>query len=192
MLRVSGYGFPGTGGGPSFDPSGGAHRAVVVLPVASAERAADLCALGGVSATCVPVSGAGVVVVPDGLEGVGPGLAGVDAAERTSRLLRGVDVVLLLVGGGDGAGGAPAPTDGAGQGQGSGEGQVDAQTWRGGQQATGGRPAGLLLASWHDDVLRLLLGRLDPADAPGAVSSAGRGRWSAVRSLLRPRRTPRG
>ncbi|MBF5080980.1 hypothetical protein [Quadrisphaera sp. INWT6] len=185
---MSGYSFPGTGGGPSFDPSEGAHRAVVVLPVASAERAADLCALGGVAATCVPVSGAGVVVVPDAREGVGPGLAGVDAAERTSRLLRGVDVVLLLVGGGDGAGGAPAPGDGAG----SGEGQVDAQTWRGGQQATGGRPAGLLLATWHGDVLRLLLGRLDPADAAGAVSSAGRGRWSAVRSLLRPRRTSRG
>jgi len=189
VLPVSGYSFPGTGGGPSFDPSEGARRAVVVLPVASAERAADLCALGGVSATCVPVAGAGVVVVPDAREGVGPGLAGVDVAERTSRLLRGVDVVLLLVGGGDGAGGAPA-ADGAGQG--SGEGQVDAQTWRGGQQATGGRPAGLLLASWHDDVLRLLLGRLDPADAAGAVSSTGRGRWSAVRSLLRPRRASRG
>jgi len=181
VLRVSGYSFPGTGGGPSSDPSGGAHRAVVVLPVASAERAADLCALGGVSATCVPVAGAGVVVVPDPVGDAGPGLAGIDAAERTSRLLRGVDVVLLLVGGGTGA------EDG-----GTGEGQVDAQTWRGGQQATGGRPAGLLLASWHDDVLRLLLGRLDPAEAPGAVSSAGRGRWSAVRSLLRPRRTPRG
>lgn len=177
---MSGYSIPGTGGGPSSDPSGGAHRAVVVLPLSSAERAADLCALGGVSATCVPVSGAGVVVVPDARDGVGPGLAGVDVAERTSRLLRGVDVVLLLVGGGDGAAG------------GVGEGQVDAQTWRGGQQATGGRPAGLLLASWHGDVLRLLLGRLDPADADGAVSSAGRGRWSAVRSLLRPRRTSRG
>ncbi len=188
MLQVSGYSIPGLGGGPSFDPSEGAHRAVVVLPLASAERAADLCVLGGVSATCVPVSGAGVVVVPDAVDGVGPGLAGVDAAERTSRLLRGVDVVLLLVGGGDGAGGAPSADGDAGPG----EGQVDAQTWRGGQQATGGRPAGLLLASWHGDVLRLLLGRLDPADVAGAVSSAGRGRWSAVRSLLRSRRTPRG
>ncbi len=178
---MSGYSFPGTGGGQQFDPSGGARRAVLVLPVATAPRAADLCALSGVSATCVAVERAGVVVVPDAREGVSPGMAGVDAAERTSRLLRGVDVVLLLVGGGSGPTGA-GPAD-AGL-----EGQVDVQTWRGGQQATGGRPAGLLLASWPDDVLRLLLGRLEAAAVDGAVSSAGRGRWSAVRSLLRPRR----
>lgn len=165
------YEFPGAGGGEFFDPSQGARRAVLVLPVSDAERAADLCAMSGVAAVCAPVSGAGVVAVPAPREGVLPGLAGVDAAERLSRLLRGLDVVLLLA-----------------EGEAGQEGQVSAQTWRGGQQAPDGRPAGLLLASWPGDVLRLLLGSLEVGEVPGSATSVGRNRWTAVRGLLRARR----
>ncbi|MEH3076366.1 MAG: hypothetical protein PGN11_06750 [Quadrisphaera sp.] len=86
-------------------------------------------------------------------------------------MLRGLDVVLLL-------------TEGE-QGQ---EGQVTAQTWRGGQQVADGRPAGLLLATWPGDVLRLLLGSIEAADVSGAASSVGRSRWTAVRGMLRARR----
>ncbi|MGQ7298085.1 hypothetical protein [Quadrisphaera sp. KR29] len=165
------YEVPGLGGGRFTDPSEGARRAVLVLPVLDAERAADLCAMSGVAAACAPVAGAGVVAVPAAREDVLPGLAGVDAAERLSRLLRGLDVVLLL-------------TEGE-QGQ---EGQVTAQTWRGGQQARDGRPAGLLLASWPGDVLRLLLGSLEAGAVTGATTSVGRSRWTAVRGVLRGRR----
>ncbi|PWJ50251.1 hypothetical protein SAMN06264364_12361 [Quadrisphaera granulorum] len=165
------YEIPGAGGGSFFDPSEGARRAVLVLPVLDAERAADICAMSGVAAVCAPVSGAGVVAVPAPREGVLPGLAGVDAAERLSRMLRGLDVVLLLAEGE--------------QGQ---EGQVTAQTWRGGQQVPDGRPAGLLLATWPGDVLRLLLGSLEVSEVSGAATSVGRSRWSAVRGMLRARR----
>jgi hypothetical protein len=141
-----------------------------VLPVPTAARAADLCALAGVSADVVPVLPAGIAALPvaggtaSPGSGVPAGAWGVDAAERLSRLLRGLDVVLLLAG----------------------EDQVSAQRWAGGARGEDPR-AGLLLATWPDDVQRLLLGRLDPADVEGSATSAGRGRWSAFRSLLRRR-----
>jgi len=128
------------------------------VPVADAERAADLCALASVAADVVPVDGVGAVVVP------GPGEAEA-GARALSKLLRGADVVVLT-----------ATQD-----------AVAAQRWRGGARGEDPR-AGLLLATWPDDVQRLLLGRLAPADAPGTTSSAGRSRWRAVRSLVRARR----
>ena len=131
---------------------------MLVLPVTDAERAADLCALASVVADVVPVEGVGAVVVP------APG--GAEAGARAlSKLLRGADVLVLT-----------ATQD-----------AVAAQRWRGGARGEDPR-AGLLLATWPDDVQRLLLGRLAPADVLGAASSAGRSRWGAVRSLARLRR----
>ena len=126
--------------------------------MADAERAADLCALARVVADVVPVAGVGAVVLP------GPGAAE-EAARALSRLLRVADVLLLTAG----------------------QDAVAAQRWRGGARGEDPR-AGLLLATWPDEVQRLLLGRLVPADVPGTASSAGRSRWRAVRSLVRARR----
>ena len=128
-----------------------------MLPVADAGRAADLCALASVAADVVPVEGVGAVVVP------GPGEAEA-GARALSGLLRGADVLVLTA------------TDDA----------VAAQRWRGGVRQEDPR-AGLLLATWPDDVQRLLLGRLAPGDVAGTASSAGRSRWRAVRSLVRRR-----
>jgi hypothetical protein len=131
----------------------------VVLPVADASRAADLCSLAAVDAGCVAVPGVGTVVVPVDAAGAR------DGAERLSRLLRGAEVVLLQAA----------------------EDRVSAQRWHGGTREED-PVAGLLLATWPDDVQRLLLGRLSPGEVSGAASSTGRGRWRALRSLLRSRR----
>ena len=131
---------------------------MLVLPVADAERAADLCALASMSADVVPVAGVGAVVLP------AAGQAGA-GAQALSRLLRGADVLLLTAG----------------------EDAVAAQLWRGGARGEDPR-AGLLLATWPDDVQRLLLGRLEPGDVAGTASSAGRSRWRALRSLVGARR----
>ena len=131
---------------------------MLVVPVADAERAADLCALASVVADVVPVDGVGSVAV------VAPGSAEA-SAQAVSKLLRVADVLVLTT------------TQDA----------VAAQRWRGGARQEDPR-AGLLLATWPDDVQRLLLGRLAPAEVAGTASSAGRSRWRALRSLARARR----
>ncbi|MCI2239736.1 hypothetical protein MO973_41660 [Paenibacillus sp. TRM 82003] len=140
--------------------SGGAGRAVLVVPVNDVERLAAVCALAGVRASVVLVRGVGCVVVPDR-----PADAEAGAA-RLSRLVRGADVLLVSRTGGRDAGAA----------------------WRGGVRGAVDADAALLLASWPATVEGLLAGELDPAEAGGVRSAAGPRARLAWRLLRGPRR----
>lgn len=129
-------------------------RAVVLVPVAEADRLAAMCTLARVQATVAPVADVGCAVVPT------DATSGEDAAQRLSRLLGRADVLLLT----------------------SSEGQVEAERWRAGALADAPAP-GLVLASLPDTVERLLLGS-DPAGLAGAVSTRGMSRLAAARAAV--------
>ncbi|WP_337059692.1 hypothetical protein [Kineococcus sp. G2] len=140
--------------------SGGADRAVLVVPVNDVERLAALCALARLQASAVPVPGVGCVLVPDRPAETEAGAA------RLSRLVRGADVLVVRRSGDRDTGAA----------------------WRGGLRGAVDVDAPLLLANWPAAVEGLLAGELDPARAGGVRSTAGSRVRVALRLLSGPRR----
>ncbi|MFP5336695.1 MAG: hypothetical protein ACLGIV_15420 [Actinomycetes bacterium] len=128
--------------------------AVLVVGVPDAERLAAACALVRVDATVVPFDGAGAGVVLDDPAGA------TAAAQRLSRVLGQVELALFE----------------------RRENQVDATTWRAGEQV-GTPAAGAALACLPGAAERLVLGA-DAATQPGAVSSRGMSRMAAARTAV--------
>ncbi len=144
-----------TGGsdpGDDLEPTGGARRAGLLVPVASADVAAALAVARGMTADAVPCP-RGVLLVPR--EPLADGVVG-----TFSRSVGRHDTFLLSLA----------------------DEQVSVERWRAGKLVD--TPAYGVVGGVGGDAERVLLGRLDPARAQGAVSTEGMDKAAARRTLL--------
>lgn len=140
--------------GPSDEP-GLPAAAIVLTQAAAAEGLAAACALSKVPVDVVPTPIGAVAACRS--TGVGdPELA----AQVISRVLGATPVILMV----------------------QRDGQTTAARWSAGQQDEEMSPA-LVLDGAPAELEDLLLGRTSASDLPGAVTSAGMGRWKAMRIL---------
>ncbi|WP_432573980.1 hypothetical protein [Kineococcus sp. SYSU DK005] len=131
-------------------------RSVLVVPVAAARKLAEVCTVAGVRAHVVPVRGVGCVLVTE------DPATGEQDAQALSAVVRQAEVLLLTVR----------------------EESIEGQSWTAGQRGPDPKP-GLLLSVWPDEVQRIVLGRVDPAEAAGAAQGGEGSRIGAFWKLFR-------